>query len=147
MDGRRKPTNGDASKWELTPQQAAAVDLLAAGRTVSETAQAVGVVRQTVSEWLNQHHGFRAELNRRRQELWDGVTDRLRALLPKALDVVAGALDGENALAAALHVLKGCGAYGLRAPSGPTTAEDAELEERERTRERNRRAMLATLGM
>src|SRR5262245_24025731 len=66
MDGRRKPTNNDASKWELTPQQAAAVDLLAAGRMVSETAEAVGVVRQTVSEWLNQHHGFQAELNQRR---------------------------------------------------------------------------------
>lgn len=146
MNGRRKPTNGDAGKWTLTPQQGAAVDLLAAGRTVSETAEAVGVARQTVSEWLNHHHGFRAELNCRRQELWDGATDRLRSLLPKAIDVIAAELGGENSLPAAVQVLKASGAYGVGAPSGPTTPEDGELEERERTEERNRRAMIAALG-
>jgi DNA-binding NarL/FixJ family response regulator len=60
---RRKATNPDASEeWALTPQQEAAVDLLATGRTVTDTADAVGVARQTVSEWVNQHYGFRAAL-------------------------------------------------------------------------------------
>lgn len=135
---------GAARKWKLTPQQAAAVDLLATGRTVSETADAVGVVRQSVSEWLNQHHGFRAELNRRRQELWHGLTDRLRALLPKALDVIAGELEGERALPAALHVLRACRLYGIAAPSGPTTIEEVELLEDEREGDRCRRAKIAS---
>jgi Homeodomain-like domain-containing protein len=143
MTGRGR---GRAGRWELTPQQAAAVDLLATGRTVSETAEAVGVVRQTVSEWLNRHHGFRAELNRRREELWDGMQDRLRALLPKALDVIAGELDSERALAAAVHVLRACGLYGIAAPFGPTTSEELELKEREAEGERRRRARYAPLG-
>jgi len=127
MNGRQKPTKGDASKWELTPQQAAAVDLLAAGRTVSETAEAVGVVRQTVSEWLNQHDGFRAAVNQRRHELWAAVTDRLRSLVPKALDVLEEGLTAGN-VQAALGLLKAAGLHGLAAPSGPTTPEAVEAE-------------------
>jgi hypothetical protein len=127
MDERRKPTNGDAGKWELTPQQATAVDLLAAGRTVTETAEAVGVVRQTVSEWLNQQDGFRAAVNQRRHELWTAVTDRLRSLVPKALDVLEEGLTAGN-VQAALGLLKAAGLYGLAAPSGPTTPEAIEAE-------------------
>lgn len=89
---RQKATKPDtAEEWTLSPQQQTAVDLLATGRTVTEAAEAVGVARQTVSEWLNQHRGFQAELNRRRQELWAASTDCLRALVPKALTKGAGA--------------------------------------------------------
>jgi hypothetical protein len=143
MAKRHKPTNGDG--WDLTPQQAAAVDLLATGRTVTEAAEQVGVVRQTVSEWLNQHYGFRVELNKRRQELWAGASDRLRALLPKALDTVEGALEGKDPLPAALAVLKATGLHGLGAPSGATNAEDLEVEEQERAGTRRERAMFAVL--
>ncbi len=124
---RRRPTNGDASKGELTPQQAAAVDLLAAGHTVTETAEAVGVVRQTVSEWLHQHDGFRAAVNQRRQELWAAVTDRLRSLVPKALDVLEEGLTS-GSVQAALGLLKASGLHGLAAPSGPTTPEGIAAE-------------------
>ncbi len=111
---------------------------------MSETADAVGVTRQTVSEWLNQHRGFRAELNRRREELWRGLTDRLRALLPKALDVIASELDGKHGLAAAVHVLRACGFYGIGAPDGPTTVEEIKLLERESKADRASRARLAS---
>jgi hypothetical protein len=67
---RHKPTNPDTPDWTLTPQQAMAVDLLASGKTITDTAQAIEVSRQTVSEWLNHHPGFQAALNSRRQELW-----------------------------------------------------------------------------
>jgi len=48
---------------------------------------------QTVSEWRNHHLGFQAALNSRRQELWDGMADTLRGLLPKALEVLERALE------------------------------------------------------
>jgi hypothetical protein len=118
---RRNPTNPVTPAWTLSPQQETAVDLLASGKTVTDTAQAIEVTRQTVSEWLNHHPGFQAALNQRRQELWAEITEGLRALLPRAVVVLAQALEGEEALAAAIHVLKCCGLYGtLLAPGGPT---------------------------
>jgi transposase-like protein len=68
---RRAATNPDteADRWALNPQQEAAVALLAAGTTVTDAAEAIGVARQTVSEWLHHHHGFKAALNRRREEV------------------------------------------------------------------------------
>lgn len=125
---RQNPTKDDTTK-DLTPQQAAAVDLLAMGRTVTETAEAVGASRQTVSAWL--HHGteFRAQLGLRRGELWNTATDRLRGLLPKALDVLEHELDAAS-LGAATALLRAAGLQGLGAPSDPRTVEDVELADR-----------------
>jgi hypothetical protein len=133
---RHKPTHPDNPDWTLTPQQETAVDLLASGKTITDTASAVEVTRQTVSEWLNHHPGFQAALNSRRQELWVGMTDALRGLLPKALEVLKGALEGEAPLPAAVHVLKACGLYGMPAPQGPTDVEDVVIAQRRRAYER-----------
>ena len=103
---------------------------------MTDTAAAVEVTRQTVSEWLNHHPGFQAALNSRRQELWVGMTDTLRGLLPKALEVLKCALEGETPLPAAVHVLKACGLYGMPAPQGPTEVEDAVIAQRRHTYER-----------
>ena len=140
---RHKPTHPDAPDWTLTPQQETAVDLLASGKTVTDTAKAVEVTRQTVSEWLNHHPGFQAVLNSRRQELWIGMTHTLRGLLPKALEVLKDALEGEHPLPAAVHVLKACGLYGNVSPLGPTEVEDAVLAEQQRQGERRRTALMA----
>src|SRR2546422_3751766 len=130
---RHKPTHPDTPDWTLSPQQETAVDLLASGKTVTDTAKAIEVTRQTVSEWLNHHPGFEAALNRRRQELWTGMTDALRGLLPKALEVLKCELEGEQPLPAAVHVLKACGLYGgIAAPQGPTEVEDAVAAQRQR---------------
>jgi len=59
---RHKPTNPDTPDWTLTPQQETAVDLLVSGKTVTDTAMAVEVTRQTVSEWLHHPPGFQADL-------------------------------------------------------------------------------------
>jgi hypothetical protein len=67
------------------------------------------VTRQTVCEWFNHHPGFQAALNSRRQELWEEMTDTLRGLLPKALDMLARELEGETPLPASMYVLKACG--------------------------------------
>jgi Homeodomain-like domain len=121
---RQNQTNPDTSRPELTPQQAAAVDLLAVGRTITEVAEAVGVTRQTVSGWLNQDPVFEAAVNRRRQELWENVSDRLRALLPNALDVLKQALEN-GSVKAAVEVLKAAGLHGLQRPSGPVDPLDS----------------------
>jgi hypothetical protein len=143
---RQKTTNPDTPDWTLSPQQETAVDLLASGKTVTGAAEAIEVSRQTVSEWLNHHLGFEAALNRRRQELWVGMTDTLRGLLPKALEVLKSELEGETPLPAAIHVLKACGLYGgVPVPQGPTEVEDAVLAEKARQRHRMYAALQAEL--
>src|SRR5215813_12368666 len=104
----RKATNPDASGWSLSEQQLTAIDLLVTGKNLQDTADAIGVQRPTVSQWVNHHPGFQAALNRRRQELWQELTEALRGLLPKAVQVLACELDGEARLAAAVHVLRAC---------------------------------------
>jgi predicted transcriptional regulator len=142
---RQNQTNPDTSRPELTPQQAAAVDLLALGRTITEVAEAVGVTRQTVSGWLNQQPEFQAALNRKRRELWEGWRDRLRAMLPSALDVIESELEKGN-LKAALEIVKTARFEGLEAPNALTEAEDIEIETIQRESNRRQRALLASLG-
>ena len=140
---RQKTAQATAPDGTLTAEQSAAVDLLASGKTLSETAVALDVSRQTVHEWCRSHPGVQAELNTRRQELWTGTTDRLRALLPKALEVLAEELKGENRLHAAVHVLKACRLYGAELPIGSTDAEEIAVAEKARVKERQFRLLLA----
>jgi hypothetical protein len=135
---KRNLTNPDATPdWSLSQQQQTAVDLLVSGKTLQETADAIGVQRPTVSQWVNHHAGFQAALNSRRQELWDGVVDTLRGLLPKALEVLKQELAGDTPLPAAIQVLKSCGLYGaVGRPTGPTTVEEAEQAQLSRAVER-----------
>ena len=119
-------TNPD-TRMRLSPKQFTALDSLILGNSVSKTAEQLGVARQTVSEWLNQDAEFRAELNRRRAELWSGVADRMRALVPRAIGILEGEIDsrGPMAVSAAVHVLKATGLYGTGIGEiGPTDARD-----------------------
>ena len=143
MPGRQNRTEADGT-CNLTIQQRAAVDLLALGNTVTSVAEQVGVARQTVSEWLNQNPAFEAAVNQRRQELWDNLTDRLRAILPNALDVLEQAVK-QGSIKAAIEVLKAAGLYGLQKPEGPTSPRDAETAAKEKERAREDRALLAGL--
>lgn len=142
----QKPTKADKEKpdWALTPQQQLAVDLLATGTNITTAAETVGVSRQTVSEWKNQHLGFQAALNAKRHELWDAMSDRLRNLLPKALDVVEAELAGDHRLQAALQVLKAAGLYNVPTPDGPTEIPDLEIAQEERKKDRVVRYLCAT---
>jgi len=140
---RQNPTDTDRSQ-ELTPQQQAAVDALAAGSNVTAAADKVGVSRQTVSEWLNRSFPFRAALGQRRSEIWESASDRLRSLLPKALDVLERELDGRR-LAAATAVLRAAGLHGLGGPAAARTAKDIELDDQESEAERRRRALFGDL--
>jgi len=116
---------------QLTIEQENAIDLLLQGKSDREVAEAVGVSRQTVTEWRNRNALFVAELNRRRQEVWGGQTERLRQLVAQAVSVLEEDLqqnqDRRLRQAAAVHILRAVGLYGVNlAPKGATDPEDVE---------------------
>ena len=99
-DTTRHPADG------LSVAQRNAVDVLAAGMGDQEVAAAVGVSRQTVNGWRNHNPAFQAALNVRRHEVWGSATDRLRALVPRALEVLEGALAVNPDPKIALEIVK-----------------------------------------
>jgi len=84
----------------LDPRQLRAVDMLAVGVAAGEVAAELGIDRSTLWRW-RQESAFAAEVNTRRVELWQASMDRLRALVPPALDVLGQAVDGGDWKAAA----------------------------------------------
>lgn len=95
--------------YELSADQAAALDLLLAGKTVTEAAAAVGVARETVSRWRNSDPAFQAAYNAVLQSAYDATTARLLDARGKALDKLADLLDSEDeatALKAAAALLR-----------------------------------------
>jgi hypothetical protein len=80
----------------LSSAQLKAVCLLASGESVTDTAVAVGVARQTLSGWKNHNSAFQAELARKQAEIWNESRERLRTALPKATEVLISALDDDS---------------------------------------------------
>lgn len=103
---RTKPGTGELALFTMTTRQAAAVELVAVGKTDQEVADAVGVTRQTVNVWRHVHPAFAAAVEERRHEVWGVASDRLRSLLPKAVDAVEDALDGPDGWRVALQLVK-----------------------------------------
>ena len=103
-------TNNDTTLHklpELSDRQLAAVDALTTGATDQEAADRSGTHRVTVTNWRNHNPVFRAALNARRAELWSTSLDRLRSMLPKALDRIDEEITGgEQGLRAALKLLE-----------------------------------------
>lgn len=108
----------------LAIEQLNAIDLLITGASDRDVAARVGVSRSQVCRWRNYDPDFGAEVNRRRAEVWGRTADRLRALLPRALDRVAEALDDPICGAtAAFQLLKLAGVERLDlGATGPTDA-------------------------
>jgi hypothetical protein len=136
-----KATKPDITRHTLTLAQLNAVDLLVVGKTDQEAAEAVGVTRQTINGWRNANPWFQAALNARRQDLWGVSVDQLRALLPRAVAVLAEELDGGNdRVGVALSILRLGGVDRTKASQkldtflvGPTDPEaiiDAEVRRR-----------------
>src|SRR5687767_9326621 len=72
----------------LNERQVAAMELMVAGKTDAAIARTLEVDRRTLYRWRTGHEAFRRELDRRRRAMWDGASDRLRAMLDPALDVL-----------------------------------------------------------
>lgn len=130
MATKRQPEPTPAR--ELTPAQVLALGALAAGQTDGQAAEAAGVDAAQVGAWRDSDSLFAAALNRRRAGQWEEQTDRLRALIPRAVDALGQCLDSEDPkakLAAARAILTGAGLLGgdLR-PGGSIVADKVDFE-------------------
>lgn len=141
--------NREGALYILTSRQSAAVDLVAVGQTDQEVADAVGVSRQTVNVWRNQHPAFTVAVEDRRREVWSAAADRLRSLLPKAVDRLAADLDGPDGARVALALVKLAVVahtdHGLR-PTGPIDAGAVIDDRARRVESRMLSAPLSGLG-
>lgn len=138
MKNAKQSTCARSNAHGLTLAQQSAVDLLAAGKNDTETADALKLNRVTVTRWRLYSPEFRAALADQRAAIWGASADRLRALLPKALDALADALEhADDKVTVALAVLKLAGPLPL-VPTGPTEAEEYVRQQVERERERVR---------
>ena len=116
----------EPDQTRLSNKQHLAIDALLTGGTHREAAEAAGVARTTVTEWLNHHPKFHRELERRRHQRAEQVNDRVGALTTRSLDVVEEHLVAGD-LRAALGVLRLLPREALhRAPTPPPTAEQRE---------------------
>jgi hypothetical protein len=109
-----------------TLPQLSAIDLLAAGKTDQEAADLLQLHRTTVTKWRLYDPVFQAALNRRRAEVWGAAADRLRSLIPKALDALAAALEDSahpGRLKAAAELLRLAPPTGSALDIGPTDPE------------------------
>lgn len=101
MDGGGSDMAGNKSKPKatadgLTPAQEKAVELLAAGQSVGDVAQAVGVHRVTLWEWSRLPAFLEAQAQLRR-EAWRAAADRMRRNVTRAAEVVGEVLDDAQA--------------------------------------------------
>ncbi len=80
--------------------------MLVSGAADQAAGDAVGVTRQTVNGWRNHDPDFIAALNARRSDVWGGAVDRLRSLLPTALETLATALEEKRDWRAAVAVVQ-----------------------------------------
>jgi hypothetical protein len=104
----QKVTGESEETGRLSAQQLAAVERLLAGDTVTATAEAVGVRRETVHRWQRQDPAFIALLECRRAELRESLRAGLLTVSHRALGNVARAVEGGD-LRASLVVLRGAG--------------------------------------
>ena len=139
-------TKPDKNRQEqLSVVQETAIGLLLVGQSDGEVAAAVNRSRQTVNAWRAFHPLFRSELNRRRNELWEGASDHLRSLIPKALAVLAAALENENhAFKAAYTILKMANLP--LSTIGPTEEQDIIVAAAEAKDKRNLADVLCTVS-
>jgi hypothetical protein len=114
-------------KRGLTLPQLNAIDLLAAGKTDKETAELLNLSRTCITKWRLYDPIFQAALNRLRAEVWGAGIDRLRSLIPKALDALAEELenrDSPNRLKVASEILRLAQLPAANRRIGPTDAEE-----------------------
>ena len=131
----------------LTVAQLNAIDLLAAGLRDGEVADHVKVSRQAVNGWRNRDAAFRAALNARRAEVWTGAVDRLRAMLPTAMEVLAEPLERERDSQIALALVRLAGVHRMNlSKAGPATVEAVEQDDalREQAKRQMQDVVLST---
>lgn len=103
------PKRYNQPKYELTPDQLAALDLLLSGHSVIEASAAVGVTRETVGRWRNSDPAFQAAYNTALQSAYEASQKKLLDARARAIGTLDGFLDGDDkglALKAAAALLR-----------------------------------------
>jgi hypothetical protein len=95
----------------LSIEQRNAIDLLIVGKSDQETADAVGVTRQTIFAWRTSHLVFQSELEQARGALWRLSAEQLRGMMSKALENIAAVIE-KGDVKASFELLKAVGIYG-----------------------------------
>ena len=83
------------SEKELSERQVTAIPHLVSSKSVSETAELVGVNRTTIYRWLDDPT-FRDEYDRQRNAVANFARSSMRALMLKALAIQAERLDSDD---------------------------------------------------
>ncbi len=99
----------DPNQYQLTPDQAAALDQLLGGRTVTEAAAAVGVARETLSRWRTNDPAFQAAYNAAMKSAYEAAEARLLDARARAVERLAALVDSPDpaiALKAAAALLR-----------------------------------------
>lgn len=108
----KKATKSYKREHGLTIEQLNAIDLLIVGKTDKEVAKLIGVNRVTVTKWKNYDIYFQAELNHRRKEVWNVSIDKMRALVPMAMEKLEKEIEGPNGWKVSMEIIKICGIDG-----------------------------------
>jgi hypothetical protein len=106
----------------LSIEQRNAIDLLILGKTNEETADTVGIGRETVWSWHHEHPVFMATLEECRLQVWRGPQERLRSLAMKAVENLAAKVEAGD-IRCSLEVLRGMGLCGFVSHIGQTDPE------------------------
>lgn len=101
-----KATSSYKRQHGPTIEQLNAIDLLVIGKTDKEVADVVGINRVTVTKWRNYDLDFQAELNKKRKEIWSSSIDRIRALVPLALERLEQEIEDKHGWKVALEIIK-----------------------------------------
>lgn len=111
----------------LTDGQQKALSLAAGGATLAQAAQELSLTPADLAGPV-----FTAAWNSQQKRAWELAQERLRALLPLALDALESDLKGEDPKArqaAAVHILRAVGLYGSDlTPKGPTNPHAIERQ-------------------
>jgi hypothetical protein len=103
----------------LTVEQLNAVDLLIQGKSDQETADLIGRDRATLWKWRTRLPLFGATSEQRREEVFGVALHRLRVLLSKAIDNIAGAIEAGD-VKSSFELIKATGLHGFAPPTGET---------------------------
>ena len=112
----------------LTPSQLKAIEALLSGSSLVDAAASAGVDRSTLSRWLKTGLEFQAELNRGRADIQRTYRTRLEAMVSKAMDTVAKAIESGD-VKASFEILKGHGLLpGKLTGYGATEVEELQAQ-------------------
>ena len=115
-----------AQTQELTPQQVEALGLLLSGKTITDTAAALGVARETVSRWRHSDAAFEAVYNEGLRSAWEAGHVRLEEARDKAIARLVALMESDDpavALKAAMALVR----IDIPAPKGSVNPERIQL--------------------